>query len=481
MSLNFNNFFILYIIAFFFNDLRIRLFLKSWTTPMSVAFILIGLAILLLSKKKSFINFSLETIFNRKNSLNVYLYFVLYILFITLIFGIIQKTSIFISFAEIIFTYILAIFSIFLITSYIICKLFTPYKVIKIMYGTFYFVLIVGIIDFIIYKFNIVPLQYIHSLFFNIQSVAAGGMFYKPIAFGIPRVQSVYYEPGIYGQYLFIFSPLLYTLALSKYKIFKKKYIDKIIKKTTIPLLWLNLIMTQSPIWLVFTLVSTLIYFSRKILNFMKKYIKQLIVSAFLILTFSTVFISKVNINDTYLSRIVTVISNIKNINVLIMAEQSLGTRISCVLNLLDIGSRTPIFGAGHTNLKPLMVDQICNYKSKIAVTAEMYTMICKRETPMFQNPPLSNMFLRYGLIGLILYYFFLFKTFIQLKKSIKYAEPILKNICNAFLGIISSIFIVSCYDMSIINLFLYFLISIIIGLIQYIQINYFKVRTIRK
>ncbi len=46
---------------------------------------------------------------------------------------------------------------------------------------------------------------------------------------------------------------------------------------------------------------------------------------------------------------------------------------------------------------------------------------------------------------------------------------------------LISPSIVKACYDMSIINLFLYFLISIIIGLIQYIQINYFKVRTIRK
>lgn len=459
--------FILYFIVFFVNDLRIPLIKSSWTVPASIILVFFILSLLLLMNYKKFINHSFAIIRDKHNALNIYIYFVLYILLITLIYSILGWINFIESYAEILFTYIIAILSVFLINSYLISYKIKPYEILKIIYITFYAILCIGILDYIIYTYNIESLQKIHSLFFNIQSVAAGNQFAKALVNNSVRVQSVYFEPGIFAEYIFIFSPLIYHISLSRIKLLKNRRLNKFIKISYIPLMWINLILTQSPMGFVLTTISTIIFFKDKI--------KKLIIPIIAILSLIVIFINIVYpyINHkkaNFFSRIESVSKNITNINMLILADPSLGTRISCVLNLIEIGIKNnPIFGIGHSNLKYYLINYIYKGGGKIIYTPEMYNCIILKEKPTFQNPPLSNMFVRYGIIGLILYYGFLFKIIFLLKRYSKFIkEPFLKNSYDCIRGSLCAILIISCYDLSIINLLIYSIIGIAIGFICY-------------
>lgn len=473
-----NIFFTLYFAVFFFNDLRIPIIKPTWTVPVSILSTLFTLCILLQLNHKKFINFSLKIINSKKNAINLYVIFILYILTITLIKGIYGDINLLDSYVEIIFTYIIAILPIFLINSYLIVYKISPIKVLKILYVMFYLVLLFGIFDFIIYTFNIIPLQKIHSLFFNIQTMVSSSSFVKASAYNSVRVQSIYFEPGIFAEYIFVFSTLIYTLTLSKIRFFRNTNVNTFIKSSYIPLMWLNLILTQSPFGFAFTLISTCIFFKDKIL----KYIVPIsIISSICFILFCSFNLSaKKNYNNTFLSRIEIVCKNLYNINFIIESEQSLGTRISCILNLIEIGiEKNPLFGIGHSNLKPYMVAHIQKGSRHIMITKEMYHFILYKQNPKFQNPPLSNMFVRYGFIGLIIYYAFLFKIIYLLHKNEKTCKCIdNKKLYKAFIFMIFSILVLSCYDLSIINLFMYSIIGTIIAFIEYKNHYYFLIRS---
>ena len=123
--------------------------------------------------------------------------------------------------------------------------------------------------------------------------------------------------------------------------------------------------------------------------------------------------------------------------------------------------------------MSELMYKHISQGESKIAVTKEMYTYIVQRDVPKFQNTPLSNLFVRYGLVGIILYYSFLFLVIKRLKNLSKYANPILAPYANSFAGVVLSFIILTFYDISTINFMAYFLIGVALGLIQYIYDQY--------
>ena len=387
--------------------------------------------------------------------------------------GIVGKVSLVKSLLGIIGQYILSLFIYYLIFIYISYKILKPTLLIKILYTMLFIILILGIVDFIAYYFNIVFLQKILLMGMNIQVIKYGA-FTKVYSMGLPRVQSVYFEPGFFAEYIFFLLPIIYKLSLSKFNIYKNKNLNIIIKRLMIPLMWIDLILTQSPIFLVFAMISTLIYFWFSILNLIKTNFNRFmrILFVLLILGVSLVpFIYNINLNDTYAGRITKVISNLNDINVLIYSEQSLGTRICNIINLIDIGSRSPIFGVGHSNLIPLMEKQILNSQSPVFVTDEIKKNSLQ-ENFIFQNPPFTNIFVRYGLIGIILFYAFIIKIILSLRKIRKYTNENTKQFIDGLIGTLFSYIVISCYDITIASLIPCIPIGLSIGLIQYIYEN---------
>lgn len=442
--------FIIYIflISIFFTSYNIP-FVSFYAPIVLLFFAITFIIILCLDFNKSIFNF--KKIFLTKITPGyMYLYFIAYIIGITLVLGPFQNVNIIQALLEIIYKNIIC----FLLILFLIAHCYNRYisgKVfINIIYITFYCILLLGFIDFIAYYFDIKIFQLVLEHTKNIDEFLRLKEFTKVYVNGLPRIQSIYVEPSVLAENIFLYLPILYKLSLSKYKILKNKHINLFIKTTTIPLIWFDVIFTQSPIWFVGVLISTLLIFRRKIMRFIKKqfiFILVFIISTGFMYCIFNNQISKNSENVSPIERIEIVFTNMFDINKLILAEQSLGTRISNIINQIDIGLKSPIFGCGHTNKTKLMIKQIAEEKSPVAITPEMYHYILKREKPSYQSPALADIFVRYGLIGLLLFYGFYFKLINVLLKINKFYSGVEKKFIIGLAGSLISSVILSCYD----------------------------------
>lgn len=472
MKFNLKIFFSLFIVSIFF--IHFNLPFVHFYAVIGLVLLFISFLLLLIFRYKSFISFIKNISLNKRNSFRVYLLYLIYIISITLIFGVFGKVNIVNSFAEIFYRNIVCMLICYLTVAYIVFRYISESLLIKIIYGVLFVILCLGIVDFLAYIFHITPLEWflkqIHNLNVVVwlQGQAQTEVHSHAMVGNLPRAQSIYVEPGFFAENIFLFLPILYHLSLCKYKIFNNKYLNAIVKNTTIPLVWINLILTFSPIWLVGCIISTIIYFHKKILLFFKKNkICMLITISMMFVLFNIFSFIKIDLSNTYLNRIEKVCKNFTNIESLIEEEPSLGTRLSSVSNQIYIGFSKPIFGHGHSNKVKLMVDHIAKGKSPIPPTGEMIHYILQVEKPMFHSPPVADTFIRYGLVGLILYFGFIIKTILLLKKARRRTTPLTKEFLSGIGGALISYIVLCGYDITPAELQSCLLIGIGIAIIQ--------------
>ena len=475
MPINLNFFFTLFVILLLLNDFAIPIFVgKPVIISVSTIMAYICFLLILILNCKTFINETIKTILNKKNSFNWFLIFVSYVIIITIIHALLGKTS-YLSILLVILQYLGSLTLAYTVLIYMSNKIMTPKNLLKIFYCTFYIIMLWGIVDFLAFTFHIAILQKIIPCFCNVALLRDVG-FDKAYSLGLPRVQSVYFEPGFFAEYIFFFMPILYSLATSKFKIFDNIVLNKIIKISTIPLIWINLILTQSPIWLVFGVITTIGFFGYRIFKSLD--LKKVIIAiiTFFILGMSCILtIQSTNLKSTYLGRVIAVTENFNDINKLIIAERSLGVRLAHMLNLINIGMRTPFFGAGHSNLVPLLSKQFLEGKSVVFADGDATKMVFSKN-PSIHNPPITNIFVRYGGVGLIFYYFFIFKTIFALKRQYNILkDSLLRDFIFGLMLSVTSYIILSCYDMTIGHLICVFVIGISIGIIQRIDTRNLK------
>ncbi|MBE7711516.1 MAG: hypothetical protein E7Z92_05180 [Cyanobacteria bacterium SIG31] len=449
MKFNLKIFFSLFIVSIFF--IHLNLPFVSFYCVVGLFFLFLSLFVISIFKRNDFLFFLKKIILKKNQPLILYCFFVVYVITITIILsiqGIVNPIS---SLLEIFYRYILCMFLCYTTIAYLTYKHISLKTLIKIFYGILYLFLALGVVDFIAYSLNIKPLTFLLEQTHNIETVVWGKEYHKAYAMGLPRVQSVYVEPGFFAENIFLFLPILYSFSLSKYKIFKNNYLNKLTKITTIPLIWFNLILTLSPIWLVGCIVSTLLYFIKPIFSFIKKYF-IITTTSLIIISLSLAIIYRLNenqIRNSYLGRIIVVINNIKSIDNIILAEQSLGTRLSNVLNQIDIGMRSPIIGHGHSNKTILMVEQIKYNKSPVAITGEMIQYILHTEKVQFHSPPFVDIFVRYGLVGIFLYYGFILRTIFLLKKYKNCLNGIAFDFASGLGASLLSYIVLTFYDIA--------------------------------
>lgn len=457
--------FFLFLISVFFNDLMLPIPGMHWFVQASFIISLLSFFILVVCYHKAFLKELYNIFLHRLSSLRIYIFMVVYILLITLIKGIYGQVDLKSSLLDEIGQYCFVILICYLVTYFIFKRIFRVLTIIKVIYSIIYIILILGCLDFIAYNFDVSFLKSFLRLF-NTTSILVMGAseFIKSSVNGIYRVQSVYFEPGFYAEHLFILLPFVYTFSTIKKRIFKYKLVDTFVRVTYIPLFWINVILTQSPIWLCFSLLLTIYMYRALIIKFLIQkfyYIMTFFISVTLL--FILIF-SKINLEETYLYRIFKVVSNITDINMLIASEQSLGTRLSCIINLVDIGKQTPIFGIGHSNIKPFMVAQIQNNKSKVFVTQEMYYCILVKEKPSFQDPFLINFFVRYGFIGLFLFLYFIFHLQKNISCKHRQCHTLIKCLSDSLVLMLGATLITGCYDLPISDYIYHFIIGLSLG-----------------
>ena len=167
-----------------------------------------------------------------------------------------------------IFNYLYAVFILFiynnltwfLLPIFTIPNIISISKIKKFLLIGIYVICIYGLLVFIFNSLNINILNPIQDIINNRRENVL-----------ITRNLSVFEEPGYFGGFLCINLPLIYKTVLSNFKIAKNVALNFVIKKTYIFLVWITIFTIKSPIWLIFCLLSTLVYFSKNIIKIIKK------------------------------------------------------------------------------------------------------------------------------------------------------------------------------------------------------------------
>ncbi len=325
---------------------------------------------------------------------------------------------------------LIGILFIFLLIPYLVPKFLSMNSVIKIVINLFLFIYIFGIILFLGENFNITFLHNIQNFVSNVHYKLDGREYILGLS-NIPRLRSIFHEPGSIAGIISLFLPIFYSIGLSKNQLYKNIRIDLFAKKSLIFLSWLCLILTQSPIYLIFACIITVLFFYKELSSLLKR-IKPIIllgiISTFLIFLSSLLFLILTSdleqlTQGTYLSRIITVLNNLKSINELILAEQSLGVRIVGVVNSVILTLKYPLhffIGWGADNIRFFIYDQFLN--SPLVVPPELLESMSnytKKSGMGFTLVGFWNIFVDSGIIGLFLFYIYIFKTLILTKKLI--------------------------------------------------------------
>lgn len=342
---------------------------------------------------------------------------------------------------------------IFLVPKYIKIK-----SLLKFIFLFSFFIYLLGLFEFIVYTLDISVFKDIINIFSNkrllIYDNYDGA---RLIVNHFPRIHSIFDEPSYLGYYTAIFSPIIYELCTSKYKIIKNYFIEKFVKSTIIPMMWITLILTQSPIFLIFNLLFTGYYFIIR-----KEYYKRIINSRIFpffilfLLIIIPIFITKIDYSDTYLNRIILTIKNIKSFDKFMEVEASLATRIIIYINAVEIAFKNFFTGIGYGNMSYYIADKLAN--SKVPLTKELILFVAERKTS-----PASSIFIKIfsetGFLGLFLFYKFLYEI---IKKTNRY--NIISQTNFAYYGLYSFILfymITTFYDSNLNQPYIYIVIAI--------------------
>lgn len=350
------------------------------------------------------------------------------------------------------------LFTLFITPKYINIKTF-----IKFLYFFSWFVFLLGILDFIIFYFNIPVLKEVITIFSNKRLLMYDITDITRVFVGnFPRARSIFDEPSFLGYFIFVVSPIVYEWTLNEFRMFQNKYLNLLIKRTIIPFMWISLVLTQSPIFLIFNIAFSSFYFLiiKKGYKKIVKHFLPISISLILISTIAIYFISKIDFSTTYLNRIILVVQNIKSFEDFIMVEPSLGTRIIVMINAIQMGLNNILFGVGYGNMSYLIANQLS--QSTLPLTEELQRFVFFDKTN-----PASTIFIKIfsetGILGVILFYSFLYSLYRKiniLKNKLVCVDVSLTNGLQLF---IITYFFSSFYDSNLNQPYIFIIIGVII------------------
>ena len=330
----------------------------------------------------------------------------------------------------------------FFYPSLIFPRFFSLKQLIKSILIGIYIICLYGLL---VYFFDCIGLSFFkpfHNIivnrgFFDAMNINSGKF--------VNRVFSVFEEPGYLGGFLVINLPIIYSTILSKYKILKNKKFNFFFKKSYLPLVILVIIMTKSPIWLIFFILVTFVYFFKKI--FLKYLIKFLLIVMFILLPIVIIF-KNVDISTTYLSRISNTISTFSDMNLFVLKEPSLANRILSYIVRVKIFEEYPITGIGYKNTEYHAKDFF--YKLNMPLTQETQINLFNASPKMGMNGAIFWNFLSdTGIIGTFFYYLFLI---VLIKKANTISKQLPVGLEQTFLIALKKVYLtilcLSFYDL---------------------------------
>lgn len=271
---------------------------------------------------------------------------------------------------------ILGIIPVTLYFLYIIDKYISFDKFMQFFIITLWSILILGFVAYIGQFFDIKLINSFFDICANerlIRSASQGlnlDMASNYFAYGLPRLDNLCDEPSAYARTLFILLPFVYAFADTKIQIADNKLLDITIKKTLIPFTWLSILLTFSPIYLILCFLITFIYYFKEILYNLKKYIAIIC----LIVLAGIFILSCIDLSETYLSRIINVLTRIHSFDDFILVEPSLATRICSFINSFCVFLQHPITGVGLGNLATFQIIYNQYLHSPVSLTYEIIT-----------------------------------------------------------------------------------------------------------
>ncbi|MFA6989061.1 MAG: O-antigen ligase family protein [Candidatus Gastranaerophilaceae bacterium] len=324
----------------------------------------------------------------------------------------------------------------FLIANSAFQKIISSKKLIKLVFVVFFLIFLLGIIQFLGYFFNISIIKnFFYIIHYRTYFLSGLDSISIPMASGLPRINSTFGEPSFYGFFIIVTSPIVYFLSTSKYKLFKNIFTDRILKKMLFALMFLNLLLTQAPIYMLFGLVLLLIVLIKHYLNYIRSNLAPiLIITGFLLLIFLGSLLvnfdkknSTIHTDLSFVNRIVLTCETYKNFNAFVIAEPSLATRVLAYVGNITIWYKNPILGIGYGNLKKEMPKEIA--KLPLPLTNELERRVLSdKQTLGITSSIFCKILAETGIVGVILFYSFLFRLLFVVKKTVNHYENIEKD-----------------------------------------------------
>lgn len=344
-------------------------------------------------------------------------------------------------------------------------KIYSLEKLIKFLLVFIYIVCLYGLLEYICIKLGINLIENIKNVIINRRAMHGYGFY-------TDRIQSFFDEPGYLGSFLCINLPIIYKVILSKFKILKSKLINYWFKKTYIPLIWLIIFLTMSPIWIVFSIILTIIYFSKKIFS-KKTLLFFLIILPFFVIS-SSIVLKKIDLEKTYVNRIFIFINYCRDFNTFNRKEPSLGIRIFNYRVRYNIFKDNIIFGVGYKNTEYHALKYY--EKSNWSILPTQTPDIGKDNYTTVSGSILWNALSDTGIVGIILLYAFLLNTIIKYNDISKVMHISLEQLfMQGVKGAIIAIVCISFYDLRSNFVYFWFLYGLLISYIQYYKKLYYK------
>lgn len=335
-------------------------------------------------------------------------------------------------------------------------------KLLLIMY---FAIFSLGILEFFGDLFNIAFIQNFFAFIVN-KRVLLETTRRTILTFGFPRISSIFQEPSYLAFFILISSPLVYNFFITKNKLFNNLNLDFFIKKTTFVLMVICLLLTQSPIFILFQFIIIVIALLKNRLIRKKKTLisisigLMLVISSLILIYFAGFdILGKINLMETFISRIITTMGNL-SMDKLVWAEPSLATRVGGSIASFHLFLDNPIAGVGYGNMWKIMPLYIL--KLSIPITPELYS--CAIDNfPVGVGSILFKYLAEVGIVGIFLLYLFLGNLVFSINKKINSYDGIEKDLIS---GLKYSIFIIiftSFYD----SIFIFSILFIYLGLAQ--------------
>ncbi len=380
---------------------------------------------------------------------------------------------------EFILFVLLSVFPLILYLLFIIDKHISIYDFIKFFMLILWINLISGLVSWLGMYFDISFINNIFDFFSNMRILCDAGSKYSLgtlnsnyAAFGLPRLDNLCEEPAQYASFLCIYFPFVYSFSLTKLKIFNNKQLNYIIKISFIPLCWLNLLLTFSPIMLLFSIIITAIYFRERLINLLKKRFIFLIIILLLLLY---IFCS-IDFSETFISRIINVLTKVHTFDDFILVEPSLATRVINYINEFIIFFKHPLTGVGLGNMPYSMLEQLSN--SPVSLTKEINFKLqaaVLTNTKLGYNKAFIYHFLaENGIVVFSIFIFFYYKLYKTLSTYLKINSKQTFNyiFLKACIVSLSSIFLLMFYSLNLYSEHLCIMIAVSIMLIYHLKKN---------